>query len=156
MAYDRHGHQDTFRLADKKAPGLVIRIRRPGLDAKLLIEEAMPVLRRHSGGPLGIPELKAIKKTARAFAESVQDWTLELDGKPAPVTARTLGRYEPEFVLALVLSWLEAIKRPTPKLKTAPAPTPPADGVDAETAAWLAELPMQMTKPVPEEVALSA
>lgn len=153
MAYDRLSQLDVFRLTDKASPGLVIRIRRPGLDAQLLIEEAMPVLRRHSGPTLGLPEMRAMRKLARAFAESVSDWTFVDSGDPAPVSAKTLGRYDPMFILELVRAWLDAINRPVsvkkPEPEAVPLPEPEVD----EWEVKIASLPVQAA---PKEVSASA
>jgi len=163
MAYDRHSQQDVFRLTDKQAPGLMVRARRPGLDAQLLIEEALPVLRRHVGKKLDVRALRAVKKLARALADSVTDWTLMLDGDVAPISARSLGRLDPLFVARLCQSWLSAIERADKQPATAPpatvpVPADPEQEAREELESRLTELPVRAMDPpdLPEEVAASA
>lgn len=159
MAYDRHAALSVIKLTFDEYPGLTVQTHAPNLAAQILIEEAMPVLRRVKL-PLSLAHLRAFAKVCGAMASAIVDWDLTNSGDPVPTTKAGLMAQDLEFVMALSKAWLGAVSGvPTPRppatpqqpaevIEPAPAPstltgllpdgTDPLTGLDEE---YLSQLP---------------
>jgi hypothetical protein len=142
MAYDRQADLPVFRLRFEQYPGLMVRVRRPGLAARTLVEEATLVL-RHARVPLGLNELRALRKLSRALAASIVDWDLLNGGRQVEVSTKGLEAQDDEFLLVLAQTWLKAINNTAQPRADRPAlATPPATQEAEEPDDELADLPV--------------
>lgn len=153
--YDRGPHRRTYDLAFREHAGLAVRTRRPSYGALLLLEEAERVLGPGLAGTAvtGSARARALLPAVEAFAESLDGWTLLIDGVAVPATFGGVMSLDYELVIDLVLTWYRRValrpmrfdSPPEADLDTNEPPADPEDDSD-DLEAELAALPT-ITRP---------
>lgn len=146
--YDRGPHRRTYDLAFREYAGLVVRTRRPSYGALLLLGESEQQLGPGLAGTAvtGSARARALLPAIEAFAESLDGWTLLVDGVPVPATLEGMMSLDYELVIDLVLTWYRRValrpvrldSPPEDDLGSSEPPTEPegdSDDLEAELAA---------------------
>lgn len=121
MTYDRRASRPIIALSDfPDFPGLVVRTRRPSVQARIALMQAGPVMAALHQSPRWY---QGYRLALAAMMESVVSWTLVADGAPVPPTLTGLLREDEEFASALLTAWLRLVVDAPPP----PEPTPRPD-----------------------------
>lgn len=161
--YDRGPHRRTFDLAFHEHRGpdgapLMVRVRRPSYGALLLLGQAERLLGPGLAGTAvaGAERAQALRPAVEAFAESLDSWTLLIDGMSVPTTLSGVMSLDYELVIDLVLTWYRRVvlrpvrldEQPSIDPRTNEPPTDPEDDSD-DLEAELATLPTITRIPEP-------
>lgn len=99
MGYDLDAHRPVWRLEFADHPGLILRVRAPGVAAQLAAEEALPLFQAGENA-------RAVAVFAGPFADAVISWTLYRAGRPVPVTRAGVLSLDLPFALMVMSEWM--------------------------------------------------
>lgn len=103
MGY-RRGRK-VFRLSFEDEPELEVYAYSTSLGKVLGLLELV-----QGEGQVGLKDVAKLDELMGTFAESLKEWNLEQeDGTPVPATLDGLKTQDLDFVLELILAWMEAV-----------------------------------------------
>lgn len=105
--YDRKAKATLYKLVfeDPQFEGLEITTRSTSMAGLLGMAQLADV----AGGKATSAELSQLRPLLERFVSCVVEWNLEDDGVAVPVTIDALLDQDPDFVMATVMAWTEAI-----------------------------------------------
>lgn len=107
MGYRRERKVYQLRFADEDMAGLVVRAR------SVPLGQFMDLTAMAGGagdGKVSADDIKGVIGLFAGFAEALIDWNIEdEDGTPVPATLEGVRSQDADFMLAVVMAWLEAI-----------------------------------------------
>jgi len=69
------------------------------------------------------PETKVVHEVLALFGDSLVSWNLEDDdGHPVPADAMGLASQDMDFVMAVIMAWVQAVSQVAPPLPAASSP----------------------------------
>lgn len=101
MGYDLDAQRPVWRLEFADHPGLVLRVRLPGVGALAKTQRLLPLLESGRRPDL----IRAMDALAGSFADAVVSWTVKRGGDLVPVTRREVRRLDLELAVMLVKAW---------------------------------------------------
>lgn len=106
MGYKREGNIFKLRFADEEYNGLVVRAKSVSLGEFIQLAE----LAELKGKVVTIDDMPKVNKLFEMFSKALVSWNLEDDdGTPVPATLEGLYSQDVEFVMAIIMSWMEAV-----------------------------------------------
>ncbi len=124
MGYERKRKIFKLVFADEEMDGLEVKAGSPSLETFLKLQKM-------AGVTVGMEEFAEL---VGHFTDSLISWNLTEDGVPVPVTAEGVRSQDPEFILAAMDSWMDAVNG-----VDAPLAAPSRDG----DPSLVASIPME-------------
>lgn len=146
VGYDEVEHGTVWALELEQYPGLVVRVRKPGFAAALMLARAEPVLADRQAG--AVRRMNALAATFTALADSMDSWTLTRNGSPVPTTRAGVLACDGHLLAAIVAAWRVHVLNPVADRQK---PSEDADGSFDDRV--LRGLPMEaLNDPAAEQV----
>lgn len=135
MGYQRPKKVYVLKFEDPELDGLVIKVKSVAMGQMLDLPALGSQLK--SAKDVDTTELQGLFKV---FADALVEWNLEDDGQPIPCTYEAVMEQDPDFVMMIFTSWIEAVAA-----IPVPLGQPSRDGSQTQ----MALIPMETSSPSP-------